>query len=243
MLTCGEDDFIRITSCALPGASNWLTDVRSALEMLDDDVRVAVCLRLGLRLSVLDLSSCPLCGADMHSHPTHPLGCVKLRRAGVNKRHDSCQNGLAGFCRANLCLVHVTPKLEDSKVPDLDIVFAAESRLVDVSGTDPLAPSIRRAVAGIPGQALKIRAGEKFSKYRDMAAALGKEFFPFAVESYGGLGEEALKLLDLVALEGLSLGPSARMTKVQFLSWLSVDWQRHNARIVREWNRLVRRKL
>ena len=49
------------------------------------------------------------------------------------------------------------------------------------------------------------------------------------------VGEEALKLLDLVALEGLSLGASARVTKSQFRSWLSVDWQRHTARIVREW--------
>ena len=74
--------------------------------------------------------------------------CVGLRRSSINKRHDSCQNGLARFARSNLCLVHVTPKSEDSKVPDLDVVLAAEAVLVDVSGTDPLAPSIRRAVAG-----------------------------------------------------------------------------------------------
>ena len=74
-------------------------------------------------------------------------------------------------------------------------------------------------------------------------AAPLKEFLPFCVESYGGLGEEALKLLDLVALEGLSLGASARVTKSQFRSWLSVDWQRHNASIVREWSRRVRQEL
>ncbi len=41
----------------------------------------------------------------------------------------------------------------------------------------------------------------------------------------------------------LSIGFSAKMTKLQFRSWLSVDWQRHNARIVSEWSRLVRQKL
>jgi hypothetical protein len=70
-----------------------------------------------------------------------------------------------------------------------------------------------------------------------------EEFFPFVVESFGGLGKDALKLLDLVSLEGLSLGFSAKMTKLHFRSWLSVDWQRHNARIISEWSRLVRQKL
>ncbi len=49
-----------------------------------------------------------------------------------------------------------------------------------------------------------------------MAEIQGKEFFRFVVESFGGLGKDALKLLDLVSLEGLSLGFSARMTKLQF---------------------------
>jgi hypothetical protein len=58
--------------------------------------------------------------------------------------------------------VHVAPKTENSsKVPDLDIVFAAKSVLVDVSGTDPLIPSLRQDVAGIPGHAL----GAKRAKY------------------------------------------------------------------------------
>ena len=44
-----------------------------------------------------------------------------------------------------------TPKsAEDPKVPDLDVMFADKS--VFISGTDPLTPSIRRSVAGVPGQ-------------------------------------------------------------------------------------------
>jgi hypothetical protein len=69
---------------------------------------------------------------------------------GILERHDSCQNGLARFARSNLCLVHVTPKTEDfSKVPDLDIVFADKSVLVDLFGTDPLIPFLRHDVAGV----------------------------------------------------------------------------------------------
>jgi hypothetical protein len=73
----------------------------------------------------------------------------------------------------------------------------------------------------------------------------GQVFLSFAVESFGGLGKETLKLSDMVALEELSLGASARMTKRQFHSWLAVDWQRNNAAtcIANAWCRLVRRRL
>jgi hypothetical protein len=76
---------------------------------------------------------------------------------------------------------------------------------VDVSGTDPLIPSIRHDVAGhgVPGHALAIRAGAKHTKYGMMAAnqLQGKEFFPVVVETFGGLGRDALRLLDLVSLD------------------------------------------
>jgi hypothetical protein len=53
MLLCGDEVWTRISSCALPGASDWLNDVRSAMDMSDIDVRVAVRLRLGWPLSEL----------------------------------------------------------------------------------------------------------------------------------------------------------------------------------------------
>ena len=79
-------------------------------------------------------------------------------------------------------------------------MFADKCVLVDVSGTDPL-DGIRHDVAGVPGHALAIRAGAKHTKYGVMAANQGKEFFPFVVETSGGLGRDALRLLDLVSLD------------------------------------------
>ena len=66
---------------------------------------------------------------------------------------------------------------DSSKVPDLDIVFADKSVLVDVSGTDLLIPSIRHDVAGIPGHAMAVRAGAKRTKHGVMAEIQGKEFY------------------------------------------------------------------
>ena len=83
----------------------------------------------------------------------------------------------------------------------------------------------------------------KTGKYRAYAESQGKDFLAFGIESFGGLCKDALKLLDLVTLEGLVGGSKSRMTKGQFIAWLSVDWQRSNARILREWLRRVREKL
>jgi hypothetical protein len=75
LLSCGEDVAIRISSCALPGASDWLNDVQSALRMSDQEFQVAVRLRLGVPLSVLvpPSGSCPLCRTDMRDHQDHPF--------------------------------------------------------------------------------------------------------------------------------------------------------------------------
>jgi hypothetical protein len=43
----------------LPGPSDWLNDVRSNMDMSDNDVRVAVRLRLGLPLSELQVPEWP----------------------------------------------------------------------------------------------------------------------------------------------------------------------------------------
>lgn len=202
---------------------------------------VAVNLRLGLPPSTTALpTTCVLCHCRVGDN--HHLYCKPLLRRTVNQRHDRAQNGLARYARSNSCIVHVTPKTHESLVPDLEIVFFDKSRFTDLSGIHPLAPTYREQVAGVPGHALTIRESYKTGKYRSYAESQGKDFLAFGIESFGGLGKDALKLLDLVALEGLANGSNARMTKRQFIAWLSVDWQRSNARILREWLRRSREK-
>jgi hypothetical protein len=91
MLSCGDDVSTRISSCALPSASDWLNDVRSAMDMSDNDCRVAVRLRLGFSLSEWAQPSCPLCGDDMRDSPNHSLGRV---RQVATRRHSQVASQL-----------------------------------------------------------------------------------------------------------------------------------------------------
>jgi hypothetical protein len=162
MLSCGDEVSTRISSCALPGASDdWLIDVRSAMDMSDFDVRVAVRLRLGLPLS--DRSLPPVLSVMRICAITQvtPLGVSSCDAEASSSGMTAVRTALLGLpARTSASCMSITPKSEDSdssKVPDLDIVFAAKSVLVDVSGTDPLIPSLRHDVAGIPGHALAVR--------------------------------------------------------------------------------------
>jgi hypothetical protein len=134
-----------------------------------------------------------------------PLGVSSCDAEASSSAMTAVRTALLGLpARTSASCMSITPKSEvSSKVPDLDIVFAAKSVLVDVSGTDPLIPSLRQDVAGIPGHALAVRAGAKRTKYGMMAEIQGKEFFPFVVESFGCLGERCPQTVRLGVARGI----------------------------------------
>ena len=231
----------RVASCKIRGASAWLTHVSAALSMSDREFEFALRLRCGLPPSSSPPSFpvCPLCRTDIQSDVFHFFSCPKLKRRSLNRRHDAVQNGLARYARSNSCIVSITPKRADSKVPDLRVVMASGAVQVDVSGTHPLAPSIEGKVHGVAGHALVMRENSKTSKYKDFAESQGDTFSPFAIESYGGLGEKALDLVKAISEEGACIdAQSYRFSKQQFMAWLSVTWQRHNYWAFTEWSRL-----
>ena len=239
--TADDAMFTRVRSCELKGASGWLTHVGEAMRMSDREFELAMRMRCGLPPCSAPLPSvCRLCDTNMADDAYHFLSCGKLKRRSLNQRHDAIQNGLARFARANSCLVRITPKRADSKVPDLRIVFADGAEQVDVSGTHPLAPSIEPRVRGVAGAAAAQREGSKDGKYLSEAKREGDGFSPFVMESYGGFGERALALLQRIEDEGACIDASPhRLSKRHFMAWAAVEWQRYNFRVFAEWRRLL----
>ena len=231
----------RVASCKMRGASAWLTHVSAALSMSDREFEFAIRLRCGLAPSASppSFSVCPLCHKDFQNDDYHFFSCSKLKRRSLNRRHDAAQNGLARYARSNSCIVSITPKRADSKVPDLRVVMTPNATQVDVSGIHPLAPSYEHKVHGVPGHAAVMRENSKTSGYKDGAEADGDLFAPFVIESFGGLGEKALDLIKAISEEGACIdAQSYRISKQQFMAWLSVMWQRHNYKIYTEWSKL-----
>ena len=128
--------------------------------------------------------------------------------------------------------------------PHLPFFLSRETVLVDLSGTHPLSPSLISS-QNTSQSAIERRAASKTSKYRQHCAALGARFIPFILDSYGSIGVEALRFIDVIESEAPLLGiqDPLRISKASFLSSLSHQWQSDNAAIVKQWLREIRSKL
>ena len=84
--------------------------------------------------------------------------------------------------------------------PDLRLVFHGEYLLSDVQISHPLAPSYQSRVAGgKPMTVARASARNKRKKYERMRRHVGATFIPFVADSFGGLSEDALQLVERMA--------------------------------------------
>ena len=70
---------------------------------------------------------------------------------------------------------------------------------IDVSGTDPCAPSMVVAAARRTLSAAQARETEKNTHYGRMVMAFGVQFSLFVFETHGGLGPKAMEFIDKLA--------------------------------------------
>ena len=151
---------------------------------------------------------------------------------------------LVKYARSVGVLASLFPKDLSSLVPDGEFFLSRETVLVDLSGTHPLSPSLITS-QHTSQSAIERREASKTSKYRQHCAALGARFIPFILDSYGSIGVEALRFIDVIESEAPLLGiqDPLRISKASFLSSLSHQWQSDNAAIVKQWLREIRSKL
>ena len=119
--------------------------------------------------------------------------------------------------------------------PDLRMVFHGEYLLSDVQVNHPLAPSyISRVAGGKPMTVARASASTKRSKYERMRRHVGATFIPFIADSYGGLSEDALRLVQRMAdaaQQHMALWQREQIVR-HVLSNVAVAIQRENAATV-----------
>ena len=172
------------------------------------------------------------------------IRAARSRRRSITVRHDRAMQLLVKYARSVGVLASLSPKDLSSLVPDGEFFLSRETVLVDLSGTHPLSPSLISS-QNTSQSAIERRAASKTSKYRQHCAALGARFIPFILDSYGSIGVEALRFIDVIESEAPLLGiqDPLRISKASFLSSLSHQWQSDNAAIVKQWLREIRSKL
>ncbi len=196
-----------------PAAWMWKATQPLGPRMKMSDVQYRLAARLNLDLVPFhDMESlpdaCPMCRhrrtgleVSLRDDPWHFLSCPALTSGEGYTRHNEIRDALhhVAMMAGAQTRREVEGLSEDSKIrPDLQILFPARMLLTDVVVAHPLTSSHiarRQSVAGLKQQ-------EKRHKYASVAARIGAELLPFAVESCGGMAQDALKLIHAMAEEG-----------------------------------------
>jgi hypothetical protein len=103
--------------------------------------------------------------------------------------------------------VYVEPKFLGSLRPDAKVYFPSHSATVDVSITHPSCPSYALQGSKSPLAVAKLRESIKHNKYDAQALAEGTPFTPFVMETFGGLGKEAVGFIKKISYAYSELSP------------------------------------
>ena len=232
-LLCGQPDAyhkarLRAAACARSG--DWLHALpitSCGLRLSDDDIRVAVGLRLGCR--ICEPHCCP-CGAAVDASGSHGLSC--RRSAGRVARHQYINDILwRAMHRANIPAVKEPTGLSrtDGKRPDgMTMVPWQEGRaaLWDVTVRDTLADSYIASTSLVAGSAAEEAARQKEVKYSQLTGTY--LFYAVALETLGPMCESGRTFISELGRRTAQVTSDQRETQFLFQR-ISVAVQRYNS--------------
>ena len=167
---------------------------------------VATRLRLGLPPTEDMPDHCRACDerCDLQLDPWHFLACRGLTKQSVH-RHTILVSSLCDWANKLGCIVRREPRdLRDGSNdrPDIDIEIGDKRYLVDVTVRHPCAPSHAASSSRCSLAAARAAEKEKNRKYEEMARLQKATFVPFAVETFGGMGDCASDFVKQLISEG-----------------------------------------
>ena len=198
----------RLESVSAPHASLWLDmkPTRNPHNILDPiTYQTAMKLHLGVPLA-LPNEKCKYCNHSLDTLGHHALTCKK--GGYVNTRHNTIRNTILGFTRqARITAYKEKGSHGSDRTRPADILMnpfgdLRSPQAVDVTIVSPLTIENLNSGAGNKGgmKGAVARAEEKKITLNTPACSrLGWDVWPFAVDSYGCFGEQASRLVGLLA--------------------------------------------
>jgi hypothetical protein len=116
----------------------------------------------------------------------------------IQDRHDHLKYTVSRWCTQLGARVRVEPRNldRDGEIrPDLLVQMGGKTYLIDVTVVNPLAPSHIATAANRPMAVLAQAETRKHTTYDALAAHQGAVLVPFAIETTGGFGSEALAFI------------------------------------------------
>jgi hypothetical protein len=149
--------------------------------------------------------NCTSCGAEdaIRIDRWHHLSCNIHKRREINLRHNAVVHALyahAGYAGGAVAKEPSGLSTEDNRRPDLQIVFPGQHILTDVVISHPLCPSHITAASKKHIVTAEQAEQRKHVKYHQIAEHQHARFLPFSVETTGGMGRDAVELVDQISL-------------------------------------------
>jgi hypothetical protein len=237
-----EANLARLLGVTAPGASVWLTTTPSTPALSLTNIEYQICSKLRLGLHPLPLpSDCASCNTQdaCALDPLHPLVCIGQKGRTITDRHHETVDSLYVSTIHAGGLANKEPtRLSgngDHTRPDLQLVLNGQQVLVDVTIRHPgCMTNIMHGSARQQLAAAHKGEAEKKAKYAAMAKAQQASFLPFAVETYGGLGKSARKLIKQIvaaAEDQMQLLSSEEIRK-ELTGSVAIAVQKGNAKIL-----------
>ena len=230
-----------------------------AYRLRDEEYRMAVRKRLGmLPDAVLVDDRCLACHPrnlelpQLKVDPHHAEACLQQTGTTATQRHNMIVDELVTIGRSAGASVRtgqpvlgdafvttrdpttgiVTREIQHSdKRGDLLITIGAKQLLVDVTVPRATAPTaLKNAALRRPGDCAAVAEQDKTDMYDALCQQRRLEFVPFAIESHGGVGPAARRLLLQLASRSCELTAQAFLADA--FTRLSVALQRGNALVL-----------
>ena len=136
----------------------------------------------------------------------HFLSCCRLHKGEINVRHDSVSRALY----RSALMMGLPARLEPTGLdptsdlrPDLLLSLPGRNILIDVAVVHPLAAGkVRDARSHTVLGSARREEGTKRRKYKDLVALRHYQALPFVMETCGGMGRAAERLVDIMAEAG-----------------------------------------
>ena len=205
----GQRAAARMRSCRGAAASAWLEAKPGATTTLGDTAFVlAGRHRLGLGApTAVEAAPCP-CAAGCAGTPDHAMLCKSVASM-TTMRHDIEALAVRRVISRAGCASSMEPTYrhlhsrgqhagpEGQRRGDiLTVLPDGRVIIVDIVVTHPAAPTYARAAARTDGAAAERAANQKRAEFRSFADGAQYEFVPFAVESFGRLGQDAQRFIN-----------------------------------------------
>ena len=235
----GMRDKVRLGSLGLPHAGDWINVIPSpslGLQLRSSEFRTAALYRLGLPV-FQTAGPCIACGKPSDVLADHAVSCASQGERIL--RHNHLRDALYHMAVS----ASLGPTREDrALLPGVDqrpadillpLWAGGQDCALDITVVSPFQQQALEKASVEPGYALTMRYDQKWRKYGELCRAEGIVFEPLPIETLGGWGDSAVRVLKKLgqALARASCQDEAEVTRHMF-GRLSILLQKSNASLI-----------